>query len=167
MKMCSQLGKPSEDQISYFVRGLLPTIQGFVISKEPKTLKEAIDHARLGVVVHETSKQSAMQRITPGASVAQLDEHVFTSDPLHSTQAIGSHNRQRGHSFHARNQNQAMPHYNTGSRPMYQNTNTRYQGRGRGYHGYGRPIVCHRCYRVGHIRRQCTERFDNFGFPLN
>ena len=74
MKMSAQVAKPASDQISYFVRGLLPQIRSFVFSKEPKTLKEAIDYAKLGVTVQETSMEKVDASIPSQVSVVTKDE---------------------------------------------------------------------------------------------
>ena len=148
MKLSAQLSKPIEEQMSYFVRGLQPHIQSFVIGKEPKTLKEAIDHARLGVLVEQV-KQSQVS-----SSNIQGNEACTSEPQIHSVQFT----QQQSHSHN--------PHYNSGFNSGYnrgyRSSRGRWQGRRR-----GQEIVCYRCSKLGHIRRQCTEMFDIHGYSLN
>ncbi len=51
MRWCKQVEKTDSEQMSIFVRGLLPSLRGFVFSKEPKTFRNALDAARLGIAV--------------------------------------------------------------------------------------------------------------------
>ena len=48
-----QLKCSENEQMGRFVRGLKPSLKAFVISKQPHTMVEAIDFARLGESVYE------------------------------------------------------------------------------------------------------------------
>ena len=55
LRWCKQVEKPDSEQISIFVRGLLPSLRAFVFSKEPEIFREALDAAGLGISVQQTA----------------------------------------------------------------------------------------------------------------
>jgi hypothetical protein len=68
--LCSILKKPDNDRVSYFVRGLIPSLKPFVIQQKPTTWKEAIQAARLSAIsiaAAETSRPG-VNASTPSAS---------------------------------------------------------------------------------------------------
>ena len=185
MKMSAQVAKPAPDQISYFVRGLLPQIRSFVFSKEPKTLKEAIDYAKLGVTVQEAAVEKvdasipsqvsvvtkddsqqielknmiASQFETLSSRIDDLSEKFASSQSDLGCNAVGRTGRNdNNRSFYSR--------YNYRSNQGSHQQDRPHQGEQR-YNNNRNPIVCFRCFRQGHIRRQCVESCDIYGTPLN
>jgi len=170
IKMATQLTKNDSDQISFFVRGLLPPIRAFVFSKEPKTLKEAIDSARLGVVVDSTSKEGttpAVSSIQGESQQGQIDLNAMINDSV--INALSSYrdrpvNQNRGQQFNEsrrRRRSYANQSYHARGGAFPRNS-TRNSNAGMNPH-----IVCHRCYEQGHIRRHCTSLYDIYGNSLN
>ena len=64
MHLCKQIKKSESEQLSLFVRGLIPSIRAFVFSKEPKTFREALNAARLAVSVQQTAKETESSSTT-------------------------------------------------------------------------------------------------------
>ncbi|XP_072036114.1 uncharacterized protein [Amphiura filiformis] len=74
MRWCRQVGKTDSEQMSIFVRGLLPSLRGFVFSKEPKTFRNALDAARLGIAVQQTAESDTSSTKTVENSSNSVDE---------------------------------------------------------------------------------------------
>jgi len=187
IKMSTQLQKGNTDQISYFVRGLLPSIRAFVFSKEPKTLKEAIESARLGVVVDNTAKELEVPSSAPTpavvTSVQEEDKFVKLCDRMSNkvTEGILSGLADRNvNVLSSHRANQVNP--NSGTRYNDSRRNQHYYANSPSYNApagtysdqytqnsqyRSRQIECYRCGKKGHIRQFCRSKWHKQGYPLN
>ena len=153
MRWCRQVKKPDSEQVSIFVRGLLPSLRGFVFSKEPKTFREALDAARLGLAVQYTTSESVAPPKPEGNQRESIKSVHSMLDSL--TDAVSNITtrleklqvdkpKQISSSYGTRNESDHRPTV----RPK-------------------RAIVCYRCGRVGHGWRKCYAKHGVDGKPLN
>lgn len=155
MKLSKQLGKSPNDQISIFVRGLLPSIRAFVFSKEPKTMKEAIENARLGVTVQETAKEGVPESIQTRVSAINS-----TSDNSVDNKLDVVVNLVR--SFGSRLELLEKKDNNSNGLNQFKSTQNSRPDRPRQFLG-----ICFRCGRRGHRCWDCRAIFDIQGNRLN
>ena len=88
-----------------------------------------------------------------------LSEKIASSQSDLECNAVGRTDKNNSdRSFHSR--------YNYRSNQESHQQDRPHQGEQR-YNNNRNPIVCFRCYRQGHIRRQCVESCDIHGTPLN
>lgn len=153
MRWCRQIKKPDSEQLSIFVRGLLPSLRGFVFSKEPKTFREALDAARLGIAVQQTTECDLPRteiKETPRESV----NDVNTS--LGSVASVVSNLVTRLEKLDKQTDNDTKVSFpNSKYYPLANNRPVR------------RSMVCYRCGRIGHGWRKCYAKFGVDGKPLN
>ena len=154
---CRQINKPDTEQMSIFVRGLLPSLRAFVFSKQPKTFREALDAARLGLSVQQTANcdlitsSTELTKTTPKESVNDINDSTLNSlnGVISSIEARVNkleHDKSNNASFTSPNYRQRQ--YQSNYRPA-------------------RNIECHRCGRIGHKWRKCHAKFGVDGMPLN
>jgi len=158
MRWCRQIKKPDSEQLSIFVRGLLPSLRGFVFSKQPKTFREALDAARLGLTVQNTASES----VTSSCSAKPEKNHHESVSSLHATldsiTGVVSNLTSRLDKLEFDKSSQVNFPSNYGQR-----NDTAHQSNFRPR----RAIVCYRCGRIGHEWRRCYAKHGVDGKPLN
>jgi len=157
MRWCRQIEKSDSDQMSIFVRGLLPYLRGFVYSKQPKTFRTALDAARLGLAVQQTTHESDTHNLPS------------SSKPVHNTCTSVNQNESTLDTVVNLVSNLAtridkLDEKMKGKKVSFANSN----------HNCGPPnrsgkrnMICYRCGRVGHVWRKCYAKFGVDGKPLN
>lgn len=157
LRWCKQVEKPDSEQMSIFVRGLLPSLRAFVFSKEPETFREALDAARLGISVQQTANcdlypSSATVKDTPKESVNEISNTLNSISGVVTSIAARMDKLERDKlnevSFMSPNCTQTNASPQPNFRPR-------------------RNIVCYRCGRVGHGWRRCYAKHGVDGKPLN
>lgn len=155
MRWCRQVKKPDSEQLSIFVRGLLPSLRGFVFSKEPKTFREALDAARLGLAVQYTTNDSVAP---PKSEENQRESVKSVHSVLDSLTDAVSNITTRLEKLQV-------------DKPKQVSFSSNYGTRNESYHRPTvrpkRGIVCYRCGRVGHGWRDCYAKHGVDGKPLN
>jgi len=81
-----QVKKPDAELKSTFVRGLLPSVKGFVFSKQPDSFQAALDAARLAIAVQRTTEEQPLidppHRNTCQPQVSQVDATTSSLNQL-------------------------------------------------------------------------------------
>jgi hypothetical protein len=162
IKWCKQLKKSDSEQLSVFVRGLLPSVRAFVFAKEPKTFKEALDAARLGISVQQTAKESSpsMNTESPQVSVNSIHSTLDTLTGIVSN--IATRMEKLEHNKHVSFSSPVKEHSSSSANEHnFSQTGTHPSQVPR------RKLVCDRCGRVGHGWRKCYAKYDINRIPLN
>ena len=168
-KLCCQLKKTQEERMEAFIRGLLPTIRSYVIKAHPKTMDEAVTHARIAqsTASHDippTEVNSAIQQLTDQISALQNQlKTIAATQPPPARQPIS----REQHPGQFRPQRPQVPHRQQGRRQQQvQPTGPpmMYPCRGCGGECTSRQtcpawsIECNYCHKFGHLARVCFQR---------
>lgn len=168
LKFSKQLNKSDSEQLSIFVRGLLPSIRGFVFAKEPKTFKEALDAARLGISVNETSQN-------PVANIASVQAESFEDRIVNNVMAkVDTRINTQINSVLSpvvsavSNLSSQFEKFTMQDRPKQVSFDPKYSEHSHQQSaGSRRKITCYRCGREGHVYRKCYARRHINGSQLN
>lgn len=145
MRWCRQVKKSESEQLSIFVRGLLPTLRGFVFSKEPKTFMESLDAARLGLAVQQTLNDDP------------VNSNVIPKEKQESVNEI--HSVLESITDEISNITTKLEKMQNDSQGKEETHQTNYRPR--------REIICYRCGRKGHAWRRCYAKYGVDGKNLN
>lgn len=183
-RRCQRLKLNKNEQLHYFVNGLKPELQSFVILSQPKTLEEAEHYAQIKSSVPSPAKFTthdvlAIQRnfidelqakqLLPNrdniSAVQQQQPFSDTRPPNDGRTEIRKIIQEELRNFNQVSRPYQSNHYT--QRPFYrQNTARPAMFNARGDFGYRDSrtttgqIICHNCKRVGHHFRNCRERVD-------
>ena len=157
MRWCRQVEKTDSEQMSIFVRGLLPALRGFVFSKEPKTFQDALDAARLGLAVQRTSEVDTPSSCKPVQNTCNSVEHENST--LDSVVNMVSNIVTRLDKLDDKVKLDSKKVSFADSTQNHGPTNRHRSGK--------RNMICYRCGRVGHVWRKCYAKYGVDGKPLN
>ena len=148
MLWCRQLKKSQAETMSLFLRGLLPSLRDFVMTKQPETFRDGLDAARLGVAVHNCN-----QPMTPFNSaqinvIKSPEANVFQST-LETLTGLVTNMSTRLEKLEE----------NIRLKPQQPSNQTR--------GNMSSSIICFRCGFPGHKRTNCYAIRDRDGRPLN
>ena len=147
-----QTKKSDSELKSIFVRGLLPYIRGFVFSKQPESLRAALDAARLAISVQRTTEEQPLtEQSHKNTSQIQISHVDSTSSALENLTSLVSNISARLESVES-------------------NMNHRSRNSPNSYHRNSRPtrsVVCYRCGYTGHKWMNCFAKKGIDGRPLN
>lgn len=152
MRWCRQVGKTDSEQMSIFVRGLLPSLRGFVFSKEPKTFRNALDAARLGIAVQQTAESDISSTKTIENSSNSVHEVNVTLD---SVASMVSNISTRLGKLESDKNSKKVSFANSNQDHLPINRSAK------------RNMTCYRCGRIGHGWRRCYAKQGIDGKPLN
>lgn len=160
MIACRQLKKSDSEMQSFFIRGLLPELRGFVMAQKPDGFQATVDAARLGCSVSLCGQQnspiaSSVNTIQPNSAQAspKTDLEQKLDSVLHSVSSVSS----RLEKLELRSDKPIpTPRYNKNYMATYKVPNKN-----------KRTLICHRCGKVGHKWRNCYAKRDCHGVPLN
>jgi len=179
-KRCQRLKLTEQDQLHYFLTGLKPDLQSFVILKEPKTLEEAERYAKLKSSLPSQPTFSASE---VAAIKKSLVDELTKATPKPQVSAVQNDNK-----FDHRQSRNEGARSNKGIRDLIQQELAKLNKQNQGYSqrgpsnsyyprsGYRQnfrgdfsyrdtrtsmgQIVCQNCGRIGHHQRQCRNRND-------
>ncbi len=155
MLWCRQVKKSQADTLSIFMRGLLPSLRAFVLSKQPETFRDALNAARLGIAVqncdemHTPSNSVQVDVVhTPEVNTVQSTLDTLTGLVSHMSSRLDKLENKDGTNQQARGQTQRNRSQRNNQRPQ-------------------RDVICWRCGFTGHRRINCYATRDRDGRPLN
>lgn len=153
MLWCKQSKKSQSEYMSLFLRGLLPSLRGFVMAKQPESFQSALEAARLGIAVQNCDQQSVPSNSVQANVVCPPEVNVFqpTVDKLTGLVSVMSDRLEKLEA--------AM------SKP--QQSNTPIQDARANNHRPPRSTICFRCGFKGHRQANCYAIRDRDGRPLN
>lgn len=151
IRWCRQIGKTDAEQMSIFVRGLLPSLRGFVFSKEPKTFRNALDAARLGIAVQQTADDDTPSTKTVDSVNTDSDNSTLDSVVNAVSNLVTRLEKLEDDSKKSK-------------KVSFANSN---QNHGATNRSSKRNMICYRCGRVGHGWRKCYAKYGVDGKPLN
>lgn len=154
MLWCKQSKKSQAETMSLFLRGLLPSLRGFVMTKQPESFQAALEAARLGIAVQNCNQPSIPTSSAQANVVCPPEVNVFQSTVETLTGLVKD--------MSTRLEKLEV----TESKPQQSNTQT--QGtRSNNKLRPQRSVICWRCGFPGHRRANCYAIRDRDGRPLN
>ena len=153
MLWCKQSKKSQSESMSLFLRGLLPSLRGFVMAKQPESFQSALEAARLGIAVQNCNQISTPANSAQATVVCPPEVNVFQSTIETLTGLVSDMS------------NRLEKLEDTMSKP--QRPNTQIQGTRSNNHRPPRSIICFRCGFNGHKQANCYAIRDRDGRPLN
>lgn len=183
MKRCQRLKIKAEDQMHKFIEGLLPELRDFVILREPKTLAEALNNAK----IRETVKPASQLAVVTRSDLDQLQANMLNAlSNVHSTVSnvnapsfdkvrpqIRQDRIDSGIESMIKDQiRQELRRERFRTNPSHDNRPLRFTQNG----GFGRPTravngdpLCTICSKVGHTAARCyynrSANRPNYGNP--
>lgn len=182
MLRCRQLKKSDKEMLSVFLRGLLPSLRAFVMSKQPVTFKDALDAARLGVAVEGTCRlneaTSTKVNVIQSREKVQLQTSVDTLTNLVSHMASRLDRLEQLPSVSPQLWNKGPQSWDGNSQSGTKGPQSRVKSsqfrdegprvRSPGEQGqYQRTMICWRCGFNGHRQKNCYANRHKNGSPLN
>ena len=160
-----QIKKSDAELSSLFIRGLLPAIRAFVLSKQPETFRNALDAARLAVSVQRTAEE-AVPSLTPlnlNSQPSASANAIHTSlDSITGLVANISNRLDQLERKEYKPIGNPDPYINHNPNP---NPNVNYDQRSN--QRPVRSITCWRCGNRGHRWIRCYAKKGIDGKPLN
>lgn len=172
VKRCQRLAIPKTEQLHMFIQALLPELRDFVILREPKTLEEAVNIARVKATIKPPAQIAAVTK-------KDLDnfQHSMLTALSNVTTAVASANVAAFDNAKDKSPPDRMPGLETMIQDQVReeirrqnfranqnnNSNLRFTRNG----GFGRPtravngdVICQRCLSIGHHARYCNRPFN-------
>ena len=150
-----QLKCSENEQVGRFVRGLKPALRAFVISKQPKSMVEAIDFARLGETIDKISNPTTTNVVNANSDdkLAKIEGNVSKiqsqlSQIEKKVKSVQKYNKGPGQSNYKRS-------YQFNKQRVPTSKNVKFDG------------ICHRCGKYGHRKAECFSKFHIDGHALN
>jgi hypothetical protein len=155
IRWCRQSNKSDAEQMSIFVRGLLPSLRGFVFSKEPKTFRNALEAARLGTAVQQTtdSDSPSNTKTVDSVNTDSVNDVNFTLDSV--VNAVSNLVTRLDKLEDDSKKSKKVSFANSSQTHLPNHTFAR------------KNIACYRCGRLGHKWRKCYAKYGVDGKPLN
>jgi hypothetical protein len=167
MLWCKQIKKSDAELSSIFIRGLLPAIRAFVLSKEPESFRNALDAARLAVAVQRTTEESvpSLPSVNPNSQPSASTNAIHTT--LESITGLVANISNRLDKLEHKPVGNPVPRVNYNPDPRVNHNpdpNTNYQ---RSNQRPIRTVVCWRCGYSGHKWMRCYAKKGIDGKQLN
>ena len=179
IKRCRRLNLPDNEQMFKFIEGLLPDIRDFVILREPKSLDEAISHAKIKATVSPNNVSTVTRK-----DLEQLQSNMLTALTNVASASVNASD----FDTHSKPRFPRPPHDDIDIQTMikqqvheelkktrfpnqHNNKPLKFTQNG----GFGRPTravngepICYTCHKVGHTSAYCQQnRFQNNRTPRN